>query len=269
VVFAQIGFFAHEVGHRQVFQSRRVNGMVGLACGNLGTGISFGYWIDKHDRHHGHPNEVGIDPDVSPGVFSWSAEQAAGRRGLLRLVARHQAAIFFPILLLEGTNLHVASVWALRGKAVVRTRTEATLLVVHVAGYLAVLFYVLSPLRAVVFLLVQQGLFGLYLGCAFAPNHKGMAMPVRGETLDFLRRQVTTSRNVRGGRALDVAMGGLNYQIEHHLFPGMPMSNLRRCRPMVRAHCSKLDIEYCETGLVSSYLAALGHLRQAGRLVSA
>jgi fatty acid desaturase len=123
----------------------------------------------------------------------------------------------------------------------------------------------MSPVRAVVFLVVQQGLFGFYLGCAFAPNHKGMLMPGRGEKLDFLRRQVATSRNVRGSWALGVAMGGLNYQIEHHLFPTMPMANLRRCRPMVRAFCSRHGIDYCETGLTSSYVASLRHLRRAGR----
>ena len=264
VVLAQLGFLGHEVGHRQFFRSRRLTRLAGLACANLGTGISFAYWVDKHDRHHGHPNEVGVDPDVGPGVFAWTADQANGKSGVARWVARHQASLFFPILLLEGLNLHVASAWALHSRKLGRKRVEGILLALHAAGYISAVFLVLSPLRAVSFLLMQQGLFGLYLGCAFAPNHKGMAMPARGEALDFLRRQVTTSRNVRGSRALDVAMGGLNYQIEHHLFPTMPMANLRRCRPMVRAYCSRLNIDYCETGLASSYLAALRHLRRTG-----
>ena len=113
---------------------------------------------------------------------------------------------------------------------------------------------------------MQQGVFGLYLACAFAPNHKGMAMPAPGQKLDFVHRQVTTSRNVRGGRALDVAMGGLNYQIEHHLFPTMPMANLRRCQGMVRAYCSAHGIDYCETSLARSYALSLRHLRDVGRL---
>jgi fatty acid desaturase len=269
VVFGQIGFFGHEVGHRQVFGSRRINGLVGLACANLATGISYGYWTDKHDRHHSHPNEVGLDPDVADGVFSWSAEQTETKTGLRRLLARHQAALFFPFLLLEGANLHVASARALNTSAVKRVRLEVVLLALHAAAYLTAVFLIMSPLRAVVFLIVQQGLFGFYLGCAFAPNHKGMLMPPRGDKLDFLRRQVATSRNVRGSWALGVAMGGLNYQIEHHLFPTMPMANLRRCRPMVRAFCSRHGIDYCETGLTSSYVTSLRHLRRAGRPMAA
>ena len=82
--------------------------------------------------------------------------------------------------------------------------------------------------------MVQQGLFGLYLGCSFAPNHKGMPTLTEADRLDFLRRQVLTSRNVRGGCLVDFVLGGLNYQIEHHLFPSMPRPNLRHAQPIVR-----------------------------------
>ena len=46
--------------------------------------------------------------------------------------------------------------------------------------------------------------------------------------LDFLRRQVLMSRNISGGRLMSIFMGGLNYQIEHHLFPSMARPHLRR-----------------------------------------
>ena len=91
-------------------------------------------------------------------------------------------------------------------------------------------------------MLVQQGLFGLYLGCSFAPNHKGMPTLSQADGLDFLRSQVLTSRNVRGSRLVDFLLGGLNYQIEHHLFPNMPRPNLRRAQPLVRAFCSQHDL---------------------------
>ena len=139
------------------------------------------------------------------------------------------------------------------------------LLLAHFAGYLAAVALVLSPLRAVVFIAVQQGLFGVYLGCAFAPNHKGM--PVLGEqdSLDFLRRQVLTSRNVRGGPLVESLLGGLNYQIEHHLFPSMPRPSLRRCRLVVRAFCAQRGLPYCEKSLAGSYGDILRYLHAAGR----
>jgi fatty acid desaturase len=105
----------------------------------------------------------------------------------------------------------------------------------------------------------------LYLGCAFAPNHKGMPILAQDDDTDFLRRQVLTSRNVRGGRLVDVLLGGLNYQIEHHLFPSMPRASLRHARPIVRAHCLQHGLPYVETSLFDSYRQALHHLHTAGR----
>jgi fatty acid desaturase len=266
-VFAQVAFLGHDTGHRQCFRPRRLNRVVGLGCANLASGISYSFWVTKHGQHHAHPNQIGADPDVGPGVICWGPEQATGKTGLSLAIAKHQAALFFPLTCLEALNLHVLSIRAVRSRQAVRGRTEAILLGAHGTLYLGALLLALSPPLALAFLVVQQGAYGLYLGCAFAPNHKGMPMPSTGQELGYLRCQVTTARNVKGGRALTLALGGLNYQIEHHLFPSMPMANLRRCQPIVRAYCLAHDIDYCETTLCGSYLAALRHLARTSRLV--
>jgi fatty acid desaturase len=125
-------------------------------------------------------------------------------------------------------------------------------------------FLVLSPVQAVAFLLIHQGLFGIYLGCSFAPNHKGMPVLSEDKKLDFLRRQVITARNIRGGWFTDFALGGLNYQIEHHLFPSMPRPSLRHAQQPVRAFCEQHGIAYRETGFFASYAQVLRHLHAAG-----
>jgi fatty acid desaturase len=124
---------------------------------------------------------------------------------------------------------------------------------------------VLSPGKAFAFIAIQQAAWGVYMGCSFAPNHKGMPTIPAGQTLDFLRCQVLTSRNIRGGRFTDVLLGGLNYQVEHHLFPNMPRNNLRKAQPMVKAYCADLRIPYTETGLINSYAIVLRHLNSVGR----
>jgi fatty acid desaturase len=91
-----------------------------------------------------------------------------------------------------------------------------------------------------------------------------MAVIAPGERLDFLRRQVLTSRNVRGGWFTDLLLGGLNYQIEHHLFPNMPRPNLRHAQVLVHQYCQEHSIPYTETSLIGSYRAALGYLHQLG-----
>jgi fatty acid desaturase len=264
-VFTQIGFIGHEAGHRQISASRRTNDLIGLVHANLVIGLSFGWWVDKHNRHHAHPNQEGKDPDIETGALAFTATQSAGWRPAARMLYRYQAYLFFPLLLLEAVNLHVASVRALVRPSVRYRVWERVLLATHLVGYLVVVFLVLSPLKAVVFVGVQQALFGLYLGCSFAPNHKGMAILAADDHSDFLRRQVLTSRNVRGGWLVDYALGGLNYQIEHHLFPSMPRPNLRHAQPLVREFCGRHDLPYCETGLIASYTQALRHLHTVGR----
>ncbi|MGW5666867.1 fatty acid desaturase family protein [Micromonospora sp. NPDC003776] len=265
VVFAQAGFIGHDAGHRQVARSRRGNDLIGIVHGNLLAGISYGWWVDKHNRHHAHPNTEGKDPDITVAPLSFTADQAGRRRGLGALFLRYQAYLFFPLLLLEGLHLHANSVKALLGpRRIARRPLEAALLALHLGGYLTAVFLVLDPVQAVAFIFVNQGVLGLYLGCSFAPNHKGMPILGADDNLDYLRRQVFTSRNVRGGMFLDIVLGGLNYQIEHHLFPSMPCPNLRRARPLVRRFCAEHDIGYRETTLGRSWAEVLRHLNDIG-----
>ena len=262
VTFAQVGLVAHDLAHRQVFRTRPPSEFAGRLAGNLGIGMSYGWWMDKHTRHHNNPNHDDLDPAVAPAVLIWATADAPGRRGVKGFIARHQAPLFFPLLTLLAVDLKVSSVQALRNGVVHRRGLVGALLVLHAIGYLTALLIVLSPLQALAFFLVHQALFGLYLGMTFAPNHKGMPHPTGDE--DFLRKQVITSRNVRGGLLTDAALGGLNYQLEHHLFPGMPTPNLRKAQPIVRSYCAELGIPYEETGLVTSYAQALQHLHEVG-----
>jgi fatty acid desaturase len=262
IAFAQLALVAHDLAHRQVFRTKPPSEFAGLIAGNLGVGMSYGWWMDKHTRHHNNPNHDELDPDVQPEVLIWATESALGRRGLKGFVTRHQAGLFFPLLTLLGIDLKVSSIKALRAGVVKHRGREVTLLVVHAVAYLSALFLVLSPLQAVAFFVLHQALYGVYLGMTFAPNHKGMPHPTGDE--DYLRKQVLTSRNVRGGRFVDVALGGLNYQIEHHLFPAMPSPNLRKAQPIVQQYCAEIGVAYEQTGLIESYRQALRHLHEVG-----
>jgi fatty acid desaturase len=266
VVFAQFGFLGHDAGHSQVFSSKRANTVLGIACGNLSTGVSYDWWNSKHNRHHAHPNTEGADPDIAMGALAFSASIARTARGLQRVIFRYQAYLVIPMLFLEALSLHVASIRTVTGPSCRHRAWEVTLLAAHFAAYLGTVFFVLPPVKAVVFILVQQGLLGFYLGCSFAPNHKGMPILPASDKTDFLRRQVLTSRNVNGGWLTDFALGGLNYQIEHHLFPSMPQPNLRRAQPLVAAFCADQGVPYAQTSLLTSYAQALRHLADVGRL---
>jgi fatty acid desaturase len=264
VLSTQLGFLGHDAGHRQVLRSKRANYRLGVLLANLGVGFSYGWWMDKHNRHHAHPNDEDKDPDVGAGALVFTRGQVLRSGPVARAYYRWQAWLFFPLLLLEAVNLRVASVRYLLARQGGARAGEAVLLVVHAAGYAGLLLFAMSPVQAVVFVAVHQALFGLYLGLSFAPNHKGMPALSPAEEADYLLRQVLTSRNVRGHWLTDRALGGLNYQIEHHLFPSMPRCNLRAAQPIVKEFCAARGVSYLETGLVASYAQALRHLDDIG-----
>ncbi|MFJ8139506.1 fatty acid desaturase family protein [Streptomyces sp. NPDC096013] len=262
---ARTAFIGHDAGHSQIAGGRTVNRVIGLIHGNLLLGMSYSWWNDKHNRHHANPNHIDKDPDVVADILVFTGEQARHRSGFRRWLTSNQAWLFFPLTLLEGIALKVHGFQDLRRQPRQERAVEGALLVGHVVAYATLLLISMSPGKALAFAALHQALFGLHLGLAFAPNHKGMEMPdPDGERWGHLRRQVLTSRNIRGSVLTDWLLGGLNYQVEHHLFPSMPRPHLRRAQPLVRAHCQDVGIPYVETGLVDSYRQALRHLHEVG-----
>ena len=265
-------FFGHDAGHAQISGDRRTSRTIQLVHANLLLGMSQEWWNDKHNRHHANPNHIDKDPDVAADVLVFTEKHTGGRAGLLGWLTRHQAWLFFPLTTLEGIALKIYGFRAVftrrpAGRQSHKDRAvEGLLLIAHLAAYGTLLLTTMPLGQAVLFALVHQMVLGLHLGMAFAPNHKGMEMPDEetGKEWGHLRRQVLTSRNIRGGLVTDWFLGGLNYQIEHHLFPSMPRPHLRRAQPLVRAHCRSLGIPYTETGLVESYRQALTHLHEVG-----
>jgi fatty acid desaturase len=265
MMFAQLGFIGHDAGHNQVFGSRRRNRMLGLAVGNALTGLSFGWWVPKHNAHHAHPNERGRDPDIGEGSALASADPPEnGRDRLAAWLARWQAPLFFPLMLLRSTGMHVLGIKRLARRKDRTAAAEASLIMLHAALYLTVVLWVLSPLKALAFIAVQQAVFSLYLGISFAPNHKGMPVIESATAASFARRQVITARNIRGGRLTTFMLGGLNYQIEHHLFPAMPRPNLRRVQGLVKDFCAATDLGYSEESFAGSFRQIIHHLSEAG-----
>jgi fatty acid desaturase len=263
VVATQLGFIGHDAGHRQIFESRRANRLLGLGIGNALIGMSYGWWVPKHNAHHAHPNEPGRDPDIGAGPPSTGQPDAA-RHGLGAWMDRYQAELFFPLMLLRSTGLYVSGFQDVYRRRDDRAaRTEGLVLVLHAALYLGVVFWVLSPTKAIAFIAVHQAAFSLYLGCSFAPNHKGMPLVDGEDEASFAERQVVTSRNLIGGRLVSFVFGGLNYQIEHHLFPTMPRPNLVRAQGMVRAFCRENRLGYAEAYPIASYVQAVRGLQLA------
>ncbi|MFJ9721165.1 fatty acid desaturase family protein [Streptomyces sp. NPDC101209] len=272
VCFGQTDLIGHDAGHRQIFRTRRAGDVIGYTHGNLLTGVSFGWWVGHHTKHHNYPNHLSLDPDILRRQVIFDAADRTKRTGSAgRFIVRHQAWMFYVLILMEGLRLHASGYVAARKGALKRyVLLDLGLLTLHLAAYLTVVFTVLSPGIGIAFVVVHQALFGFYMGLMFAPNHKGL--PVRDgeqEELDWLTRQVITSRNLVPNRLTDFFFGGLNYQIEHHLFPSMPRRNLRRAQPLVKDYLVRNGLPYAEERLLRSYLDVAGYLGEVSEEVAA
>jgi fatty acid desaturase len=264
ILLTQFAFITHEASHRQVFKSGPLNDWIGRVLAAGMVGISYSWWMTKHTRHHGNPNTIGKDPDIAWDTISFTEDDAAQQKGILRWITQRQGYLFFPLLTLEGINLHIRSIGTLFRKERLEGRAiELTLIALRLSVYVAVIFWFLPLGMAFAFLGVQLAVFGVYMGASFAPNHKGMPMIAKDARVDFLSKQVLTSRNVQG-RGTTALMGGLNFQIEHHLFPSMARPHLRRARMLVKAHCEAQGIAYTETTLMKSYAIVIDYLNKVG-----
>jgi fatty acid desaturase len=265
IIFTQFAFLAHEASHRQVFESGPANDRAGRTLATAFVGMSYTWWMSKHTRHHGNPNVIGKDPDIEVDTVSFIEEDAASRRGLMAWLTRRQGYALYPLLLLEGLNLHYLSFKTLFSrKPVEGRRFELWFIGIRLVAYVAVIFYFLPLGMAFAFIGVQLAVFGLYMGASFAPNHVGMTIFPAGTRIDFLSKQVLSSRNIAGGWGMTVFMGGLNLQVEHHLFPNMARPNLMKARPIVQEYCATHKIPYTQTSLLEAHAAVIAYMNRVG-----
>jgi fatty acid desaturase len=262
----QVALIGHDAGHRAVFRTAALNWALGQLCWSLVAGVGFWYWNDRHNRHHGHTNDAEEDPDLrGEGLLAvaYTTRDSTSRRGWRRTFMRHQTALIPVVVALLAFAFRVeGTLFACRRLRGARRATELTLLAANATLWLLALHAL--GWWGLALLVVSQVVAGVYLAAIIAPNHKGMPVWAAGRRLSFLERQVLSSRNVAPNPVWDYVFGGLNYQIEHHLFPAMPRVNLSRTREIVRPFCAAWGLEYTEVGLLASYrmvVAALSGVR--------
>lgn len=258
----QIGFLGHDTGHGQVFKQRRTTDTVGLLLGNGLMGMSRSWWVNKHNAHHANPNVDDMDPDIDIPVLAFTEADALAKQGILRHIVAYQALYLIPITSFQAWGMHKISIQILLSQKPSAWRSEIITLAVHWLVYLTLVFTALGFPLGLLFILVHKATVGVYNSSVFAPNHKGMPVLAKDNKLDFLRKQVLTSRNIKAHPFTDFWYGGLNYQVEHHLFPTMPRNQLRESQAIVMQFCADKGIPYHETSILESYREILAYLHE-------
>jgi fatty acid desaturase len=270
----QVGFFGHDAGHNQVFANTKKNLAFGFLCYPITLGMSFRPWIIRHNKHHAETNIEDEDPDLQNRLVAFTEDAARDRHGIFRWIVIHQGKLY-PLLGCLATFGFRLDAWRyilgvdddLYGAPKFRRerRLEAVFLTVWILLWIVLPTVALGPRWLAIFLPAQL-IFGFHMSMVFAPNHKGMETFTRESKPPFLEWQVLTSRNVRPSRLTDFMYGGLNYQIEHHLFPTMARRHLGPTRLMVQEYCRQHGIPYVEESVAESVRSILHALDEIGQI---
>ncbi|CAO0796171.1 unnamed protein product [Mucor circinelloides] len=287
IFWQQCGWLAHDFGHHQCFEDRSINDVLVVFLGNFCQGFSLSWWKNKHNTHHASTNVHGQDPDIDTApVLLWDEYASAAYYGSLdeeptmlsRFIAEsvlpYQTRYYFFVLGFARFSWALQSLiysfnqGAINKSAKLNLYERACLISHWVIFTYCTIAWNSSFYNMVLFFLVSQATTGYTLALVFALNHNGMPVisEEKAETMEFFEIQVVTGRDVTLTPLGDWFMGGLNYQIEHHVFPNMPRHNLPKVKPMVKALCQKYDVYYHDTGFWKGTMEVLKTLDVASNM---
>jgi len=260
VALLTMGYVGHDAGHFALSRTRWVNDFWGHFGMTFLCGMSFGFWRSRHNAHHVHCQEVGGDPDMHFGVlFSVYPDSANWHRAVGRVFLRVQKWAFWPLSSLYWVALRYDAFRDLFQRPK-ETKVDRFLLPLHWLVLLVLPGLLLGWPAALRAYVTVSCISSVMTASVFIPNHIGMRRLDKTHGLSYLEQQITTSRNIANPRLLDFYYGGLNSQIEHHLFPRVAHNRYREMRPVVRAFCAERGLSYHEVTLYRALAAVGRHL---------
>ena len=262
----QVALIGHDAGHLEIFREAKKNWLLGQLCWSISAGISFWYWNDRHNKHHGHTNDVIEDPDIrgsGPLAVAFTEEEAAARHGWRRAFLKYQV-VLVPLGLMLYTFAFRAEGWLFTMQKLksMRRLLEIPLLTLNIVLWLT--FIIVLGWRGFGIFFASNVVGSAYFVATIAPNHNGMPVWARGVKLSFLERQVLSSRDLTSHLVWDFLYGGLNYQIEHHLFPTIPRVNLKRAQAIIQPFCEAHGLSFEVTDPLTAYWRVYSELRRIG-----
>lgn len=267
LLLAQFAFVGHDAGHGSIGRTPAANRAFGQLAMTLVTGLAFDEWIARHRTHHQFCQDETRDPDMVVAFVVSLTERSMQSKGALgRFLTRAQGIHVWLLSFLFGhsqRHLSQAAVFANPR----RWRLDAAMLALHCALWFGIpcgLLGVPFP-TALLAYLIPLTLLGPCLAAIFWVNHIGMPLIRDVESFSFFEHQVVTSRTISNPPAWDWFFGGLNFQIEHHLFPQVPSGRLPAVQAIVQRHFARHRIAYRGVTWREAVRSIAAHLRMVAR----
>lgn len=276
LLWMQIGFVGHDSGHYNVMLHPKLNRFVQIFTGNCVTGISIGWWRWTHTAHHIAVNSLDYDPDlqhvpflaVSNDVFKSLTSKFYGRQMTFDAAARflisYQHWSFYPVMAVARINLFTQSFLLLLSNRPMQDRYLELLGLMVFWGWYSLLVSCLPNWgERIMFVVVSFAVAGIQ-HVQFCLNHFSAHTyvgPPRAN--DWFEKQTKGSIDIACSTWMDWFHGGLQFQVEHHLFPRLPRCHLRNISPLVRELCKKHNLPYVSVSFFEANKMTIATLRNA------
>lgn len=275
-LWIQSGWMGHDSGHYRIMAGPAQNRFAQVLTGNCLAGISIAWWKRNHNAHHIACNSLDFDPDlqhmpffvVSSKFFASLTSCYYDRKmnfdAVSRFLVSHQHWTFYPVMGLARINLFAQSFALLLSKHKVPNRGQ------EILGLLS--FWIWYPLlvsclpnwgERIMFVIASFAVTGIQ-HVQFCLNHFASSVyvgPPSGN--DWFEKQTAGTLDIQCSPWMDWFHGGLQFQIEHHLFPRLPRSQLRKVSPFVKELCKKHNLPYSSASFWEANAMTLRTLRTA------
>ena len=250
LVFTRSVFVSHDILHLQYFKGKKLSFKLSYIYSAIILSNSSSWWDFKHNiNHHTYCNIVESDEDIRAmdGAFT------PNNRGNNPFIKKYKYLLFWGSLFFMYPAFIAQSY-----KFVLKRKLygEFALMLLHWPIIWGSIFYLLPVSSALIVFVVLYLTLSVWLSFGFISNHLGCEVfnEEEGKKLSWMELQMRGSRSLSGGIFIHWFYGGLNTQIEHHLFPKAPRFNLLKVQKITKEFAKKYDIKYFETTPLGAYV---------------
>jgi len=250
IIFTRAVFISHDVLHTQYFKKKSLSFKLSYPFSAFILSNSSSWWDFKHNvNHHTWCNVPEKDEDILAMDGAFTKNQRGNStflRSIKYLVFWGAMFFMYPAFIVQSYNFAIKK----------GNYGELALMLLHWPIVWGPVFYFLPFAEAITVFLTLYIVLSGWLAFGFITNHLGCEVfeKEESESLSWMELQMRTSRSLTGGAFVHWFYGGLNTQIEHHLFPKAPRFNLLKIQEMTRDFAKKHNIKYFESTPVQAYV---------------
>lgn len=262
ILGAQFGMIAHDAGHNITAGKVWVNKIYGYLCMPFINGNSFNDWKDHHNKHHKNVQVEGIDPDMEfDMMFSIYERQARQRKGRIQSLQKIQYIYYWIGSFFFAWSFRLVSIRYLIGNCKYYIG-EVGVIVFHYLVWIGFPGLYIGFIQSLINYFIYSAVLSFYITMIFTINHVGLPTLPANHNVSYERLQIEHSRNIKNQPIFDFIFGGLNFHIEHHLFPNAAVNRLRSGNKIIAEYSKEKKINYNESGLFESLGKVYRHFKK-------